>query len=243
MKKIMALLMVSFLSITAFAQQPQQERKIKGNGVVQEKNRRVEKYTKLVIEGEVIVEILNNPFKNTIRTTGDGNLHQLIQVSVANGVLTLKRKPGFQVSNQTAPLKVTLTTKDLTDITMNGDNGSITNMGALEILNLSLTNTGNGKMNLRVKTEELTLNTENNGAITVDGNANTVKINSKGSGDINAKELSNFYTEIESSGSGNIYTNTVNGIDGNLNGSGNLYYRVTKTVNVQENAEGKIIKE
>ena len=116
-------------------------------------------------------------------------------------------------------------------------------MGAVEIAKLTLTNTGNGEMNLRVRVEELVLNTENDAAITVEGNANTVKINSKSSGDIMAKELSAFYTELNSSGSGNIYTNTVNGIDGSLNGSGNLYYRITKTVNVTENAEGKVIKE
>ncbi len=239
MKKILALFFVSILTVASYAQ----DRKIKGNGVVQEKNRRVEKYTKLVVEGDVMVEILNNPFKNTIRTSGDANLHQLIQISVVNEVLTLKRKPGFVIVNQTEPLKVTLATKDLTEITMNGDKGTLTNMGAIEIPQLTLTNTGSGKMELRVKTEDLFLNTDNDASITVEGNANTVKINSKGSGDIIAKDLSTFFTEVDSSGSGNIYTNTVNGIDGSLNGSGNLYYRVTKTVNVTENGEGKVIKE
>lgn len=239
MRKFLALFFVSILTITSYAQ----ERKIKGNGVVQEKNRKVQKYTKLVVEGEVIVEILNNPFKNTIRTSGDANLHQLIQVSVVNEVLTLKRKPGFEIVNQTEPLIVSLATKDLTEITMNGDKGIVTNMGALEIPMLTLTNTGSGKMELRVKAEDLLLNTDNNASITVEGNANTVKIDSKGSGDVIAKDLSAFFTEINSTGSGDIYTNTVNGIDGSLNGTGNLYYRVTKTVNVAENGEGKIIKQ
>jgi len=239
MKKILVLFFVSLVTLTSYAQ----DRKIKGNGVVQDRNRRVQKYTKLVVEGDVMVEILNNPFKNTIQTSGDGNLHQLIQVSVENEVLTLKRKSGFEIVNQTEPLKVTLTTRDLTEITKTGDKGSITNMGAIEIAKLTLTNTGNGEMNLRVRVEDLVLNTENDAAITVEGNANTVKIDSKSSGDIMAKELSAFYTELNSSGSGNIYTNTVNGIDGSLNGSGNLYYRVTKTVNVTENGEGKVIKE
>lgn len=239
MRKFLVLFLMGLIAVTSYAQ----NRKIKGNGVVQEKNRKVQKYTKLVVEGEVIVEILNNPFKNTIRTSGDANLHQLVQINVTNEVLTLKRKPGFEVLNQTEPLKVTLTTKDLTEITMNGENGSLTNMGAIEIPKLSLTNTGSGKMQLRVKTEELLLNTENNGAIIVDGNSNTVKINSKSSADIDAKELSAFFTEVDSSGSGNIYTNTVNGIDGSLKGSGNLYYRITKTINVTEAAEGKVIKQ
>lgn len=239
MKKILALLFVSIFTISTYAQ----DRKIKANGVVQEKNRRVQPYTKVVLEGELLVEILNNPFKNTIRTTGDGNVHQLIQATSADGVLTIKRRPGFVIDNPTVPLKVSLTSQDIAEITMIGDGGVLTNMGALEVPKLTLTNTGKGKMDLRVRVEELLLNTENNGSITVEGNANTVRINSKSSGDIMMNELSNFFTEVTSTGSGNIYTNTVNGIDGSLNGEGNLYYRFTKTVNVTENGEGKAIKE
>lgn len=239
MKKILALLFVSIFTISTYAQ----DRKIKANGVVQEKNRRVQPYTKVVLEGELLVEILNNPFKNTIRTTGDGNVHQLIQATSADGVLTIKRRPGFVIDNPTVPLKVSLTSQDIAEITMIGDGGVLTNMGALEVPKLTLTNTGKGKMDLRVRVEELLLNTENNSSITVEGNANTVRINSKSSGDIMMNELSNFFTEVTSTGSGNIYTNTVNGIDGSLNGEGNLYYRFTKTVNVTENGEGKAIKE
>lgn len=239
MKKILALLFVSIFTISTYAQ----DRKIKANGVVQEKNRRVQPYTKVVLEGELLVEILNNPFKNTIRTTGDGNVHQLIQATSADGVLTIKRRPGFIIDNPTVPLKVSLTSQDIAEITMIGDGGVLTNMGALEVPKLTLTNTGKGKMDLRVRVEELLLNTENDGSITVEGNANTVRINSKSSGDIMMNELSNFFTEVASTGSGNIYTNTVNGIDGSLDGEGNLYYRFTKTVNVTENGEGKAIKE
>ena len=239
MKKVLALLFVSIFTISTYAQ----DRKIKANGVVQEKNRRVQPYTKVVLECELLVEILNNPFKNTIRTIGDGNIHQLIQATSADGVLTIKRRPGFVIDNPTVPLKVSLTSQDIAEITMIGDGGVLTNMGALEVPKLTLTNSGKGKMDLRVRVEELLLNTENDGSITVEGNANTVRINGKSSGDIMMNELSNFFTEVASTGSGNIYTNTVNGIDGSLDGEGNLYYRFTKTVNVTENGEGKAIKE
>lgn len=233
------MLLVSLLTITSYSQ----VRKIKGNGIVQEKNRRVEKYNKVVIDGDVTVELLNNPFKNTIKTAGDGNLHQLVSITVNNQVLTLKRKPGFEILSATQPLVITLTTKDLNEITLMGDKGSITNLAAIETASLKLTNTGSGSMDLKVKVEQLELNTENNAAIKVTGNANTVKIKSNSTGDIDMKELSNFFTEVEANNSGNIFTNTVNGIDGALNGSGNLYYRFTKTVNVTENADGNAIKE
>lgn len=238
MKKIIALFAVALITVSGYAQ----DRKIKANGVVQEKNRRVQPYKKVVIEGEVLVEILNNPFKNTIRTTGDGNVHQLITITSADGVLNIKRKPGFVIENASVPLKVTLTSQDINEIEMIGDKGDVSNLGAIETSTLKLINNGSGKMNLRVRVEDLVLKTENNGAITVEGKANTVKIESNSSGDIDAKELPAFFTEVISNGSGNIYTNTANGIDGSLNGSGNLYYRVTKTVNVIENGEGKVIK-
>lgn len=239
MKKILTMILVSLLTITSYAQ----VRKIKGNGIVQDKNRRVEKYNKVVIDGDVTVELLNNPFKNTIKTTGDGNLHQLVSITVVNQVLTLKRKPGFEILSATQPLVITLTTKDINEITLMGDKGSITNLAAIETPSLKLTNTGTGTMDLKVKVEQLELNTENAAAIKVTGNANTVKIKSNSTGNIDMKELSNFFTEVEANNTGNIFTNTVNGIDGSLNGAGNLYYRFTKTVNVTENAEGKAIKE
>lgn len=241
MKKLIALLFIGILSTSAFAQQ-QQERKIKSNGVAMEKKRRVPKYTKLLIEGEVIVEILNNDFNKEILTFGDANLHQLLQISVVNELLTIKRKPGFTIIGQTTPLRVKLTTKDLTDITVIGNKANVANMGVFEASKLSLTNTGDGKLDLRVKVDELEIKTENNASITVDGNANILKITSNSSGDINLQDLSNFYTEITSNGSGNVYTNTVNTIDGEINGSGNVYYKFTKTLNITENGEGKILK-
>lgn len=239
MRKVLTLFFVSLFTITLSAQ----ERKIKANGVVQEKNRRVQPYTKVVLEGELLVEILNNPFKNTIRTTGDGNVHQLIQATSADGVLTIKRRPGFVIDNPTVPLKVSLISQDISEITMTGDGGVLTNLGAIEVPKLTINNQGNGSMDLRIRVEELLLNTENNGTVNLEGNANTIRINSNGAGDIKINEVSNFFTEVQSNGSGNIYTNTVNGIDGVLNGEGNLYYRFTKTVNVTENGEGKAIKE
>ena len=238
MRKILAIAFLSLFCVATFAQ----ERNIKANGVVQEKNRRVQKYTKLVVEGEIIVEILNNPFKNVVQTIGDGNLHQLIQINVQDEVLTVKRRPGFAIQNQTVPLRIRLMTQDLTEITMNSDKGSITNMGVIEVPDLKLTNTGDGVMELRVRTEVLSINTENNAAITVEGNANTVKIQNNSTGDIKIQELSNFFTEVVSNGSGNIYTNTVNGIDGSLNSSGNLYYILTKVINIEENGTGKALK-
>lgn len=241
MRKIIAIAFLALFSVASFAQE-RGLRNIKANGVFQEKKRRVQPYTKLVVEGDIIVEILNNPFKNTVQTQGDGNLHHLIQTSVENGVLTVKRRPGFVVQNQSEPLKIKLMTQDLTEITMTGDNGNVTNMGTIQVPEFKVTHTGNGKLTLRLRTENLTINTENDAALTIEGNANTVKIQHDSSGDINLKELSNFFTEVISNGSGDIYTNTVNGIDGSLNGSGNLYYILTKVVNLEENGSGKAIK-
>lgn len=241
MKKLIAITFLALFSVASFAQE-RGMRNIKASGVFQEKKRRVQPYTKLVVEGEIIVEILNNPFKNIVQTEGDSNLHHLIQTTVESGTLTIKRRPGFVIQNQTEPLKIKLMLQDLSEITMIGENGSITNMGTIQVPEFKVTNTGNGKLELRLRTEQLTINTENDASVTIEGNANTVKIHSNSSGDINLEELSNFFTEVVSDGSGDIYTNTVNGIDGSLNGRGNLYYILTKVINLEENGSGKAIK-
>src|SRR5690554_7847492 len=108
-------------------------------------------------------------------------------------------------------------------------------MGVKEAENLVLTNSGEGTLELNIKAQTIDLNLTGNGYIVLTGRSNTANIKSTGSGTIDGKEISIFFSEITIDGAGNVYTNTINGIDGYINGSGNIYYKVTKTVSVEEN--------
>lgn len=218
------------------------QRKVKGNGNVMDRDRRIQPFTKVIVSGDFDVVFVNNPFDKKITVSGDTNLQALIETKVENGILTIQYRQPVEIVSKTQDLKVTIPSRDIVEI-INTSSGHVYNMGAIEVMKFTLTNEATGKTNFRVKTDELTVNQNGTGVLELSGSTNIGKINITGSGDVQGKEMSTFYTEIQSSGSGSLYTNTVNGIDGALNGSGNLYYRATKTVNVTTNGTGKVIKE
>lgn len=218
------------------------QRKVKGNGNVMDRDRRVQPFTKVIVAGDFDVVFLNNPFDKKITVSGDTNLQALIETTVENGVLTIQYRQPVEIVSKTQDLKVTIPSRDITEI-INKSSAHVYNVGAIEVLKFTLINEATGVTTFRLKTDEATIQQNGSGTIELAGSTNIAKFNLKGSGDVKASEMSTFYTEIESTGSANLYTNTVNGIDGFLDGSGNLYYRTTKTVNVTENSTGKIIKE
>lgn len=213
-------------------------RKVKGNGKVMERERRLPEFDRIEISGNVDATLLNNDFQKKIMINGDMNLQPLIKSKVENGTLYLTYNNNVVIISQTEPLKVRIPSKKIKEIILK-DGAKLTNLGAIETLQLKITTTDNSSADLRLKVDEVILDIENDSEIKLNGSANILKINYKGSKDFDGKELSNFFTEIELEGSGNIYTNTVNGIDGNISGTGNLYYKATKTINVTENGNGK----
>lgn len=240
MRFLFILLFILGTSINSNAQTPG-PRKVKGNGRVMERERRLPEFDRIEITGSIDVTLLNNDFQKKIMVNGDMNLQPLIKSRVENGTLYLTYNNNIVILSQTEPLKVRIPSKKIKEIILK-DGAQLTNLGAIETLQLKITATDNSTADLRLKTDEVIIDLDKDAELKLNGSANILKINHKGSKDFDAKELSNFYTEIELDGNGSIYSNTVNGIDGTINGSGNLYYRATKTVNVTENGTGKIEK-
>jgi len=235
-------LLVFILSVTLNTNaQTAGPRKVKGNGKVIERERRLPEFTKIEISGNIDATILNNDFQKKIVINGDMNLQPLIKSKVENGTLYLTYNNNVVILSQTTPLKVRIPSKNINEIVLK-DGAKLTNLGAIEILQLKINAFDNSSAELKLKTDEVIINIENEAQLKFNGSTNIAKIKHNGTIDLDNKELSNFFTEIELNNSGNIFTNTVNGIDGNINGTGNLYYRATKTVNVTENGTGKVEK-
>lgn len=237
MKKLIVLVFLTF----AVAGSSYAQRKARGNGNVIERERRIQEFDKVEIDGDFEVVFLNNEFDKKIVTYGDSNLQGLISAQVEDGVLSIGYRGPVEIIEQTVPLKVTIPTRSVVEISNIGS-GKVHNMGTIEADNLVLTNNGEGTLELNIKAQTTDLNLTGNGDIVLTGRSNTANIKSTGSGTIDGKEISIFFSEITIDGSGNVYTNTINGIDGYINGSGNIYYKVTKTVSVEENGTGRALK-
>jgi|SRR5690606_17529157 len=237
MKKLIVLIVLTF----AVAGSTYAQRKARGNGNVIDRERRIQEFDKVEIDGDFEVVFLNNEFDNKIIFHGDANLQGLILAKVEDGVLSIGYKGPVEIVEQTAPLKVTIPTQSVVEITNSGS-GVVRNMGVMEAENLVLKNTGEGSLELNIKTQNSDVSLTGSGKIVLSGRSNTATFKHNGSGTIDGKEISIFFSEISLDGSGNIYTNTLNGIDGIINGSGNIYYKVTKTVSVEENGTGHALR-
>lgn len=235
MKKWYILLLLALVTTTSFAQ----TRKVRGNGNVVTKDKRIEHFTKVEIHSDLEVSILHNPFANKLSITGDANLHQIIETQVKDGILTLKLKDNFEVVEQTSPFKIALTTKDLNEIHIVG-NANVESIGTNESDTLVITNSGSGNIELRVKNDSLKVTNTGSGTIVAEGNANIITATNTSSGLVDLRNVSTFFMEVMASGSGDTYTNAVNGLDGKLEGSGNIYYRNTKTLNVNVTGSGEL---
>lgn len=237
---------VLFVLATAFntnaqSSQTPHTRKVKGNGRVMEKKRKLPEFEKIEISGNIDVILLNNDFKNEIYSNGDLNLQVFIKTKVENGILFITYDNNVQIISQTQPLKVTVPSKKINEIILK-NGAKLSNLGSIEILKLKISASENSKADLKIKTDEVIIHTEGEAELKLSGNSNIVNISHNGTKDLDAKDLSTFYSEIELNSSGSLYSNTVSGIDGNINSTGNLYYKATKTVNVKENDLGRATK-
>ncbi len=239
MRKVFLFLIVGLLSASTINAQP--VRKVKGNGKVMDRDRRMLPFDKVEIYGDFDVVFLNNPYEKKITLSGDLNLQSLVLTKVENKVLKIGYRSPVQIVSQTQPIKVVIPSKEIVEVTNNGS-GKIYNLGVVEIQKFAINNNSNGVVDFRVKTDELTVVQNGTGNILLNGSTNTLKVTTESTGSVDGKELTSFFTQVELNGEGDVYTNTLNGLDGYINNSGNLYYRVTKTLNINENNKGKVIK-
>lgn len=237
MKKILLALALSLLCLSA----AQAQRKIKGNGKVMTRERRLTAFNKVSIYGDFEVVFLNNPFEKKILISGDTNLQSLVHTKVENNQLVIKYRQPVTILSYTEPLKIRIPSRDVSEI-INHSSADISNLGAIELPKFTLINKGDGKVTFKVKTQEINVTQEGKGKIYLSGNSDssTFKLNSQA--DVDARNMSSFFTQATLTSKGNLYTNTTSGIDAEINGDGNLYYKATKTVNVTNQGKGKALK-
>lgn len=235
MKKIVLAIMLLCTTVS-FAQ----ERKVKGNKNVVTKEKKVQKYNKVILGGGIDLMIMANSLQPVVNITADANLHQLFDISVADEILTIKLKPGFVIVDQTENFKVSITNKDLDKILVLG-NSTVESMGILETNELEIEVIGNGVVKTQVKTEDLKITNKGNAEIKLSGKTNSAFIENNGNGVIDLSEVPSFFTEVYQYGYGVIYTNAINGLDGKLTGLGTIYYQNTEILNVEITGSGKLI--
>jgi hypothetical protein len=164
-------------------------------------------------------------------------LDQIITV-VDNGRLRIYTKNYIK---QFGDLKVYITVKNLSDITVSGSGDVVMNTSLkTENLNLEITGSGNIRMP-DLKSIHTELQIAGSGDIMVKGiSEEKVDINITGSGDIKASDLQTKHVDINITGSGSAEIFATDKLEGNIVGSGNIYYKGEPILDAKSTGSGKV---
>jgi len=120
-------------------------------------------------------------------------------------------------------LKVSITLPLLKAVEVNGS-GDINGLTPFQADEMDLTIDGSGNISLNISADELSIEIDGSGNVNLDGYADELSVSIDGSGDAKAMELEANTVIIDSDGSGDVEVTVKNRIEANLKGSGNVYY-------------------
>lgn len=217
---------------------------IRGEGSITKQTREVGAFTKLSVESSVDVEIMQGTTASVVIETYP-NIAQYIETVVEDGTLKIREKKesgtflGFSVDKA---IRVYVTNPNFNEINVRGS-GDLEAKNKLTAtdLNISVTGSGNAKLEEIVATKAI-VDITGSGNIEVQGGAtDDLNIHVVGSGDANLINCVSKSVTAKVSGSGNLKCNATEKYDLRVSGSGDIRYKKSSaTVNSNTSGSGSI---
>ncbi|QHI35070.1 hypothetical protein IMCC3317_04160 [Kordia antarctica] len=151
MKKQILTAIILLVTISAFAQKKE---KIKGNREVTTVIYELDSFTTLVVNEELEVTLINGSTPQ-VEISTDENLHEVFNVNVVNGTLTISTSKEIR-SSKKLEIFVTIS-EDLERIHAEGD-AELKSLTTLNIKKVEINAMGSSKLDLRIKSDSLAIN-------------------------------------------------------------------------------------
>lgn len=196
MKKITAVCLIAFITLTAFTHYET----IKGSGHITTENRTVTGFDKLSIAGSTDV-IIDENGKEGVTVETDDNLQSYVITEVEKGTLKIH----FKKDAYLKPTKIIIhvSCKELNTIS-SGGSGDVTSTSKLTGDALQISNGGSGNYKINVAVKALEINSGGSGDFVLTGSAEEFIYSGAGSGDVMAKDLTCVKGKISTAGSGDV---------------------------------------
>jgi hypothetical protein len=172
-----------------------------------------------------------------IELEGPQSVCEKIITSVSGDKLHIYTK---RLIEQYGNLKIYITVRNLSDITVAGSGDVVVNSKLnTESINLEVTGSGNIRIpDLNATYTELQVT--GSGDINVKGISNEkIDVNVTGSGDVKASELETKHADINITGSGSAEIYATEKLEGNIVGSGSIYYRGNPLIDTKSTGSGR----
>lgn len=229
MKKIYLIISV----ITLLTQTNCAQNAIKGDGNVVTETRQTETYDKITLLGSATIELVTGTEGNLV-VSAESNIVPYVETFVEGNELIVRFKDDFNYSTKKG-IKISVPVQEISEITLKGS-GDIIASKTLNIDNLDLNLDGSGDITLNLEAQKIQAKVNGSGDIDLKGNTIELTGNVNGSGDLNAKKLISKNSVLIVNGSGDIESTTTEKVDAMVVGSGDISVygnptNVTKNVN------------
>jgi len=229
-----------FLLTTAFSFTACEKDVLRGKGEVVSRTRTVGSYDAINMGGEFEVYLTQGPAKDII-LEGQENVLAELMTTTRNNQLEIKyNKHNVKIDK---PVKVYLTTPNLTEVNLSGSN-TVRGLTDWQVNDLKLSSSGSGSINLTlINANNIQSKVSGSGEITLNGIANKHELDISGSGKLKAYSLTTKISDINISGSGKAELTVTEQLIAKISGSGDVYYKGSPgTVNTSISGSGSIHK-
>ncbi len=210
---------------------------VDGVGPKKTENRELEAFSKLEvnISADVMVHFGD---ENTIKISAQENLLSEIETYVQGKTFIIDSR---YCLNPTETIRIDITTKNLSSITLNGSGGVHTS-SVMEADDVNLQLNGSGQISADIFSNTLDAAINGSGDIIVNGTTQDLDMEINGSGDFKALGLKSFEADISIAGSGDADIKVLNELKVNITGSGSVTYVGSPEIKTKVTGSGKVTK-
>ena len=196
------------------------ESNVTGEGPVMDIKKNVENFSKLDLQIDAEVNIIQGTTNNLV-ITAQNNIAEGIYAVVSGGKLKIYSDKNLVT---TEPIVINLTMSSVEAIEISGS-GIIKSNGVINAPELNLKVSGSGEIFFNTVCNSLETDISGSGVVHLKGSAIDNKLNIGGSGKLDAFDFATQTTKVEISGSGNADVTVSQNLTADISGSGNVNYK------------------
>lgn len=210
---------------------------VKGTGPVTNKKLALSEFRSIELEIPANVTLaLSDSIQGVVRA--QSNIAELIEFKYDGDELVIKSSKDYKTS---LPVEIVLSTRELEKVIVNGS-GDVHVVNPVRGEELRLEVNGSGDISVQANVGKMRTEINGSGDITISGKAINHRIRMNGSGNVIAGDLQTENTDIRINGSGDAGLAVNSSLEAKVMGSGNIRYAGTPKVDADITGSGEISK-
>lgn len=239
MKKNLILMFSVLITLNIVACQKDDYETHKSNGKLITQELQVKEFTSVVAEGKSNV-ILKQATKQKVTVTISENILNDIDLNVYNGTWKIDYKKDLIATLNKHEFTVVIESPNITKIQME-NTGSLICDGVLQSAVLLVQHNSSGQMAINCKTNELTVNMDGSGKLSMTGETTDFIVTHNSSGEMDAFKLKSENCRITHDGSGDSKLFVTKKLNARIDGGGDIYFKGRPEITSSDDGGGNLI--